>query len=446
MGGGRGGKGGAHRGSGSGQGGRGRGGGGGYGRKEREDEQHQWQDDRRRSGGGKYDQDHRHPAVKFGDYFISKDVRPFPGADGSSFIKRRGSKNDTESLSVKKIGGSMTLLSSEWFNGRLAHAGSFLGANFEEAAKMFSLLGSSAQGPGAMKTGLGTLSAALTGPGSGEVTGAAKLLNTSNEDLDRRPQDVQQAAIALFRFLREHERPIQKLACLSAKLLAFSLSGLEALAALSSRDQWSDALHEQADLHNAAVKSFIREPRSDKHLVKAIAACYQDFVTERERSGKGAGGLFDDDWEESKSTRPRSMDESDRKKSAKFDQALHSDDDLASQDGGEVSDTADLFGSTERKKEAGGLFDKPRPRGEGARMADRRGAEPHGGSAAKRAGVEERRAAPAAVKSFALPSESDAGGDPAEESDLQEAIDAAIVDWGSDHLRAAHRASQKPRA
>ena len=449
MGGGRGGKGGTDRGSGSGRGSRGRGGGGAYTRGGRDDDQNQWQDDRRRGGGGKSDQEHRHPTVKFGDYVLAREVRPFPGADGSSFIKRRGSKNDTESLSVKKIGGSLTNVNSEWFNGRLAHAGSFLGANVEEAAKMLSLLGPEAQGPGAMKTGLGALSSALTGPGSEEVTNAARLMNTSNEDLPRKPQDMQQAAVVVFRFLKENERPIQKLACMTAKLLAFSMSGLETLAALSSRDQWADALHEQTDLHNAAVKNFIREPKSDKHLVKAIAACYLDFVTERERSGSGAGGLFDDDEDVSRKARPQSSGQRDRgarRQSEKFNVGEFSDDDRASEDGDAASEAEDLFSEKKARTKDGGLFGRPKTAGDGSRTVHRPASQPNVGSAVKGVGAEGGRKHSVAPKSFDLPSESDAGSDPGAAGDARTAVDAAIVDWGSDKLRAAHRVAQRPRA
>ena len=382
--------------------------------------------------------------MKFGDYLLAKETRPFPAADGSSFIKRRGSKGDTDSLSVKKIAGSMTNVSSEWFNGRLAHAGSFLGANVEEAEKMFILLGSAAQGPGGAKTGLSALSKALTGDGAHEVMGAAKLLNTSNEGVARKPQDMQQAAIRMFRFLKENERPVQKLACMSAKLLSFSMSGLEALAALSARDQWSDALHEQSDLHNAAVKNFIRDPHSDKTLVKAIAACYADLTTERERSVNG-GSLFDDD-EDAKHSRGAPHP----KKKSVFEG--HSDADDASAGEDAASDGDGLFGDgagkAGAKTTAGSLFDAPQPRsgGDGARGADRAVA-PEIIDEASRRGPNRGRGSPsAAKKNFDLPTDSEVGDDPPGQESDGAAMDAAIVDWGPARIQAACRVAQKPSA
>ena len=441
MGAGRGGKGGS---PGPGRGGRGRGSGGGYAKGSRDDDQHEWQGDRRGGADRNAAHEHRHPAVKFGDSLLAREVRPFPGADGSSFIKRRGSKNDTESLSLSKIGGSMTNVNSEWFNGRLAHAGSFLGANVEEAAKMLTLLGPAAQCPGAAKTGLKAMSVALTGPGSEEVMQSARLMNTSNDDLARSPQDMQKAAIVIFRFLKENERPMQKLACMTAKLLAFSMSSLEALAALSSRQQWADALHEQSELHNSSVKNFIREPKSDKNLVKAIATCYLDFVTERERSGSGGGGLFDDD-EEEKKARPQSKkhrDREPRRRSTRFDTSEFSDDERASADGDSASDAGGLFTKAETKTGAqdGSLFEKPKIRGNVSqeRPATKSGPRSYpdkGGRTGAKAG-----------KSFDLPSESDAADDPVEADDTQDAIDAAIVEWGAAKLRAAHHVAQESGA
>ena len=224
----------------------------------------------------------RHSMVKLSNYLLARAVRPFPSPDGSAFIRQPGIEGDMESLGLKMIAGMLTHSNSEWCNGRFAHAGSYLGANVEELAKVMELFGDVSSYRVAAETGLCQISAALSRSKGSSVIRAAKCLNVRAGSSFRCCSELQRAIVEIFALLQSVEGPIRKLARTSAKLLAFSLSALEALAALSARDHWARQLRCQTPLHNADTVAFMHEPASDSKLMAAIVSCYMDAQTPSE--------------------------------------------------------------------------------------------------------------------------------------------------------------------
>ena len=423
------------------QSGRGRGTGGHKGRARgaRDDEDENWNEDRS-SNGFRESGEKTHPTVKFNDYLLAREVRPFPGPDGTAFVKRRGSKGDAESLGLKKIAGNLTYLTSEWLNGRLAHAGSFLGANVEELVKMMTLLGDIPQSPGGMKTGLSPIASALSGEEGAAVIRAAKTLNMQHEDSSRQPAELQRAIVKVFSFLKSVERPTQKLACMSAKLLAFSFSALEITAALSARDHWADQLHSQAELHNADIKAFVREPSSDSKLVKAIVASYLDAFAHREKTHTQRG-IFDDDDDDGVHGGAGARRE--KRKAGRAREPNPYDEgggelSLGEDSGADTMDERDdgLFGGTQTVEKApsrvDNLFDPP------SELSSRKkrghaGRAPSPPRASKRGKTIYPQDSSAAKESFRLPSDEES----LDEEMQFASLDSAITEWGAESVCAA---------
>ena len=72
--------------------------------------------------------------VQAENYFVRRQIKPYPSAEGNSFYLTKGAESDREVLTPKFIARGGTLMNNEWCNGRLGHAISFLAGNLEEAA------------------------------------------------------------------------------------------------------------------------------------------------------------------------------------------------------------------------------------------------------------------------------------------------------------------------
>ena len=68
--------------------------------------------------------------------FLRRQTKPYPTKDGSIFYLTSGANTDRDVLNPSKMATEASIYENEWFNGRLGHAVSFLGNNFEEASRM----------------------------------------------------------------------------------------------------------------------------------------------------------------------------------------------------------------------------------------------------------------------------------------------------------------------
>ena len=218
--------------------------------------------------------------VRHENSLIATEVRPFPGDSGEAFFKRRGSLGDAQSLRTERIAGLLFGETSQWFNGCFAFAASGLGRNIVQAAKALDRLGDVAWSVGGRRIGLHSIAASFTGSEGEAILRAAQLLSSSSNASQFCAEELRSAIFEIFAFLKANERTMQRLACANAKLLAFSLGGLECLAVLSSRERWGGQLCEQLGAHCPAVKAFAQQPHCDARMIHAIAACYDHALRE----------------------------------------------------------------------------------------------------------------------------------------------------------------------
>ena len=246
----------------------------------------------------------KHPAVQYKDAFVAREIRPYPGEDGASFFKRRSSRSDAETLSLHRIGEGMTHMNNEWFNGRFAHAMSFLCQNIREADDILHRI-EPQETAGLKAVGLYNLASFFKSKEGDAFKRAARLLNFYVE-VDREEDDLSEGVKVIFKHLRKLEKDMRRAAVMSAKLLAFSMQGLEALAALETRDAWADALHSQSSLHNDDVMKFVRAPKDDEALLDAIVSTYTDYFATKD-SGLFVSVFEDGDDEKGRDSRRRAM-------------------------------------------------------------------------------------------------------------------------------------------
>ena len=185
----------------------------------------------------------------------------------------------------------MTHLNNEWFNGRFAHAMSFLCQNIREADDILARM-QPPESTGLKAVGLYPLAAFFKSKKGADFKEAAMKLNFYNEG-DHDEESIREGAKIIFTHLRKLEKDMRRTAVSSAKLLAFAVQGLETLAALEFREMWVDGLHTQANYHNEEVMHFVRSPKDDAALLDAIVSTYADYY-ENKQSGI-THSVFDDE-------------------------------------------------------------------------------------------------------------------------------------------------------
>jgi hypothetical protein len=241
------------------------------------------------------------PAVRQEDHLIRRQVKPFVSKEGNSLYLTNRCKSDAEVLDSRNISATCTFMNCEWYNGRLGHASSFLGANLEEGAtKILGLVPSKGDLPADAakafsRTGVLIFREFLDSEEGVAFREAAAYLNMSN-DTERTPEEFDKALQTVFGALPRFARSFQNLALFSTKLLAMAMSALEAIAALEDRDRWAEELRHQLPMQTDEVKQFCRTPHDDQLLVDAIISRYaRDFI---EPNAARVGNLLDEDFEE----------------------------------------------------------------------------------------------------------------------------------------------------
>ena len=275
------------------QGGEGR----GYGRGRGGDEQSRFGNRgsrrERSQDRGNFRGDHRKggvPAVKSDRSFLRRQTKNYPTKDGSIFYLTKGAQTDRDVLNPATMAANATLMENEWFNGRLGHAASFLGNNFEEAARMAMYLPHSsalndADRTAMKKTGLLSFRDLLeTAEGRKAMKGAIHL-NINNDTDNKTVSSVKEASADLFELLAQSStiRMLQNMAIFSAKMLAMSTSALETVGVMTERNHWSEELRKQSQSHSEDTLKFMRDPKNDDMLLNAIAKAYRKaFMSNRD--------------------------------------------------------------------------------------------------------------------------------------------------------------------
>ena len=202
---------------------------------------------------------------------------PYPGKDGQSFFRRNGSTGDSQTLTPKKIQQGLSHETSEWHNGRLANATSFLAGNLRQLVAITNLSPTTPEltedTQSFKRTGIPQLASYFSTSDGKKLARAARYLDFNAAE-ERNEEDLAVALVHLFKEVPKLSAWCQRSALYSVKLLAASLQILEVVAVVEDRDGWAESLHVQRQKQNASVLNFMRSPDDDEALLQAIIGCY----------------------------------------------------------------------------------------------------------------------------------------------------------------------------
>ena len=100
-----------------------------------------------------------------------------------------------------------------------------------------------------------------------------RLLNTKN-NMDTKRTDLQIAVKTLIGFLETFAYDFQRMATFSNRILALSMSALEAIAIFNNKHRLAQELRKQSKRHTPQVIKFCRLPRDEQAFVDAITFLY----------------------------------------------------------------------------------------------------------------------------------------------------------------------------